>query len=330
MTQVARRVQLLGVIGTMVWDTIWREAEDGSQVPGEEWGGICYALAAADGAPAWGFKVRPIIRIGRDLAERGFQFLDGLSVIETRETVDVADAPNPRVELRYTGIERSCERLRGGVPAWSWSELAPRVEGCDALYVNFITGDEFGLEVAQQLRHQYKGPIYADIHSLMLSTGPKGERKPRALDRWPQWLSCFDAVQVNENELESLAGGWADPWAFAADVVGRQPRLLFVTLGEGGAAYAAAHDAIPFARPSHERREEDESVRRGRVEVDPVEGGDPTGCGDVWGMTAFHTLMRGAGVDEAVRAANAAAGINVSHHGATGLSQRLRSHLEGD
>jgi hypothetical protein len=39
------------------------------------------------------------------------------------------------------------------VPAWTWEELEPRIAGCDALYVNFITGLEFGLEVAQQVRN---------------------------------------------------------------------------------------------------------------------------------------------------------------------------------
>jgi sugar/nucleoside kinase (ribokinase family) len=318
--------RVLGVIGTMVWDTIWREQQVGS--PTEEWGGISYALAAADAIGSLDFKVRPIIKLGRDLAERGFRFLRELSVIETDETVVVVDAPNPRVELRYTAGERRCERLQGGVPAWSWQELAPRIEGCHALYVNFITGSEFDLEIARRLRRHFGGPIYADVHSLMLGTGPAGERHLRPLERWSEWLRCFDVVQLNEEELGILSAHWGDPWAFAAAVVGRETRLLFVTLGAGGSAYVTASDALPLDRSGRRVLESPGPVRTGRVDVEPVENGDPTGCGDVWGITAFRALIAGMDVEEAMRLANAAARSNASHRGATGLNRFLRGEIE--
>ncbi len=320
------RAGVLGVIGTMVWDTIWRERQVGS--PTEEWGGISYALAAADAMGPRRFGVRPIMKLGRDLAERGFRFLRELSAIETDEAVAVVDAPNPRVELRYSQAERRCERLTGGVPPWTWEELAPRVRGCEALYVNFITGREFDLEVARRLRREFEGPIYADIHSLMLGTGPGGERRLRPLERWAEWLRCFDVVQLNEDELAVLSAHWGDPWAFAASVVGRDTRLLFVTLGSEGAAYVMTADALPLDRSRRRLLESPGPVRIGRVGVEPVEDGDPTGCGDVWGMTAFGALLGGLGVEEAVRRANAAARTNVRHRGAGGLSRVLRGGLD--
>ena len=39
----------LGVVGTMVWDTIYAR-DIGREGPVHEWGGIAYALAAADAA----------------------------------------------------------------------------------------------------------------------------------------------------------------------------------------------------------------------------------------------------------------------------------------
>ncbi len=308
----------------MVWDTIWRERDVGSPV--EEWGGISYALAAADAVGD--SRVRPLVKLGRDLAERGFRFLRELSVIETDEAISVVDAPNPRVELRYRGSARRGERLIGGVPPWTWEELEPRIAGCDALYVNFITGSELDLEIAQQMRRGFDGPIYVDIHSLMLATGPHGERRRRSLDRWSEWLSCFDVVQLNEDELAALCAHWGDPWMFAADVVGRETRLLFVTLGVDGAAYVMTPDALPLGQARRGAIERPGSVRTGRVTVEPVEGGDPTGCGDVWGMTAYRTLLAGQGVEAAMRQANAAASRNVAHRGASGLNRFLRGEIE--
>jgi sugar/nucleoside kinase (ribokinase family) len=304
----------------MVWDAIWRESGVGSPV--EEWGGISYSLAAADAINPFDYKVRPIVKLGRDLAERGFDFLKELSVIESYDGISVVDELNPRVELRYTGESRRCEQIVAGVPPWTWQELAPLVDGCDALYVNFITGMEFDLPVALELRRNFEGPIYVDIHYLMMSIGPTGERHPRRLTRWSEWLSCFDAVQLNEDELAALGSPRDDPWTFAREVVGRETGMIFVTLGSGGAAYVVAPDAMPLEA----RRGWQDAVsplRSGRLEVEPVEGGDPTGCGDVWGVTAYGALLGGADVEEAVRRANSAARRNVSHSGASGLNRYL-------
>ena len=316
----------LGVIGTMVWDTIWREPQ--SAAPLEEWGGINYALAAADAVRLLDLQVVPLIKLGRDLADRGFQFLRELSVIETDETVAVVDAANPRVELHYRGGERRCERLTGRLPAWSWTELKPRVEGCDALYVNFITGDELDLRTAQELRCNFSGPIYADIHSLMLATGPQGDRRPRQLARWSEWFECFDAVQVNEDELATLAANVDDPWAFAARVVGRETGLLLVTLGAGGAAYVTMAETIPLGSAESKPLDGKGPVFTRRLAVEAEAEGDPTGCGDVWGMTVFCALMAGRDLEEAVRLANSAARANVRYFGASGLNRFLRSEFE--
>jgi sugar/nucleoside kinase (ribokinase family) len=55
--------------------------------------------------------------------------------------------------------------------------------------------------------------------------------------------------------------------------------------------------------------------------------GDPTGCGDVWGATCFSRLLAGDTLETAIRAAHRAAGRNVAHRGATGLSRHLRGEL---
>ena len=315
-------MRLLGVIGTMVWDTIWRESQAGSRV--EEWGGISYALAAADAVGLAGLKVRPVLRLGRDLAERGFQFLGSLSNIESDHAVLVDDAPNPRVELRYRGTERWCERLHGGIPSWNWTELAGSIEGCDALYVNFITGYEFDLDTAQRLRRQFRGPIYADIHSLMLAKDPHGERSLQPLRRWEEWLSCFDIVQVNEDELNVLSADWGDPWSFAADVIGRTTGVLFVTLGPAGAAYVMAENALRLWQEHGSMPAASRLTRTGRLKTEPIGEGDPTGCGDVWGITAFLGLIEGLDIEAAMQRANTAARANVQHRGTSGLSRYLR------
>ncbi|HSJ25402.1 MAG TPA: PfkB family carbohydrate kinase [Longimicrobiales bacterium] len=325
----------LGILGTMVWDRI--HARDGRAEPVEEWGGISYALAAAVAAAPPDTTVVPLIRLGSDLAEHAFTFLRTLGSpprLDLDHGIRVVPDPNNRVELRYHDRERRCERLTGGVGPWHWTELAPLLDGLDALYVNFISGFEMELPTAVALRAHFHGPIYTDLHSLMLGITPTGARVPRPLAAWREWLRCFDAVQVNEDELGLLAHAWGDPWLFAAEVVGEEPRLLLVTLGERGAAYVAAPELDEDPRMWQRARVlvpgagGHGAVRTQRVgpELRPRDG-DPTGCGDVWGASFFCTLLGGHGLGLAMQRANAAAARNVEHLGATGLHHHLQGRI---
>lgn len=323
----------LGVLGTMVWDRI--HSRDGRSEPVEEWGGIAYALAGASAGAPPGWEIVPIIRVGEDLAERAYRFLRSLPNTDLSSGIRLVPEPNNRVELRYLDRERRCERLTGGVGAWPWQELAPVVRDLDALYVNFISGFELTLETAQRLRLEYHGPMYADLHSLMLGVDATGMRVPQPLAAWREWLRCFDVVQVNEDELTTLASLWGDPWRFAAEAVGPELRLLLVTLGARGAAYVAAQDftADPLQWRPRGFFVPQPAVRSGAARSErvaaPVTGhdGDPTGCGDVWGATFFTRLLGEPDLAGAIRAANQAAARNVIHRGATGLREHLLGRL---
>lgn len=321
----------LGVIGTLVWDKI--HARDGRVEPIEEWGGVGYALGALAAARPSEWEIVPLLKLGQDLEVHGHDFLRTIPGLN-RSAVRVVPEPNNRVELRYFDRDRRTERLRGGVPPWRWEEIEPLLADLDALYINFISGFELDLEVAARIRMGFAGPIYADLHSLFLGIGPGGDRIFQPLASWREWLRCFDVVQINEDELHWLAHSWGDPWRFAAEVVGDELRLLLVTLGARGAAYVASPaftpDPVawwtrgitgppPIGVPG--------TVTTGFVTTMEVAEGDPTGCGDVWGSTCFLHLLAGSGLEEAMRAANAAAARNVKYRGATGLHDFLQGRI---
>jgi sugar/nucleoside kinase (ribokinase family) len=287
----------LGVLGTMVWDRI--EHPDGAPV--ERWGGIAYSLAATAAAIPPGWTVRPIVKVGGDLTPSARRFMGALPGVDLPGGVVEVAEPNNRVHLRYRDRHHRDEQLTGGVPAWTWNELAPFLEGLDALYVNLISGFELELETALRLRSAVHGRVYADLHSLLLGVDGAGYRVPRPLPRRDAWLSAFDVVQVNETELTLVAGD-EDPWRMVEGAVRAGLDAFMVTRGPAGATVVTAS--------------------RGRLDV-PLETsvatGDPTGCGDVWGATCFVGLARGETVESAVRAANDAASRNVRHRGADGL-----------
>ena len=317
----------LGVVGTLVWDRILDR--DRRAQPVEEWGGIAYALSALRAALPGEWVILPIVKVGRDLSEEAFRFLREIPGVDASAIVVVPE-PNNRVELRYTSTDRRTERLSGGVPPWSWPELAPVTDLCDALYVNFISGYEMELPAARALRAGYAGPIYADLHSLFLGINPAGIRVPEALQGWPDWLACFDGVQMNEDEFTLLGGIGGDPWRRAAEALGPELKLLAVTLGPKGAAYVAGAGFAPDPGSWRARAPLGVagSARSGRV---PLAGlpldGDPTGCGDVWGATFFARLLAGDALEAAMREANRLAARNVSHRGARGLYRHLGGRL---
>ena len=170
----------LGVLGSLVWDRI--HARDGRSVPIEEWGGIAYALAGAAAARSGTWTIVPIIKIGSDLRDSAFRFLSALPGVDLEGGLRVVPEPNNRVELRYQERERRCERMTGGVPPWQFEELEPILGTLDALYINFISGFEMSRDTAVRIRQTFTGPIYGDLHSLLLGIEPGGFG--RHLRRW--------------------------------------------------------------------------------------------------------------------------------------------------
>lgn len=307
----------LGVVGAMVWDTIY--GRDSAQPAVEEWGGIAYALAALDAALPDDWQLVPLIKVGCDLAPRANAFLHTLRRLGPGARFIEVPEPNNRVTLRYQSLERRSERMRGGVPPWTWPELGPLALDLDALYVNFISGFELSLETAQLLRRGFPRFIYADLHSLFLGKESDGTRVLQPLPQAPAWFGCFDAVQLNEEEMSQLGG---DPLAIAAGALAQGCTALCVTLGGRGAAYfEQATDAGTGRRVG--------PIRTARIPPDPAAplDGDPTGCGDVFGATVAACFLAGEPLEDALRAGTRAAGRNLAHRGATGLRDHLLGRL---
>jgi hypothetical protein len=316
----------VGVMGSFVWDVI--HGRDPRDAPVEEWGGITYALGGLEAAlaPEWEFV--PILKVGFDLAESARRFVAGLDKVAPGTAPIEVPHPNNRVVLHYQSIERRCEHLSGGVPPWTWLGLKPLLNGLDALYINLISGFELDLETAQLIRQHFRGPIYCDLHSLLLAVQSDGMRTLQPLPNPAAWCRCFDFIQVNEDEMSMMA---SDPMALAAIAFAEGVSSIAITLGSRGVVYFAApgferisdisHDAlsrvggpirtalVPAKRPRHSGQE------------------DPTGCGDVWGATYFSRLLAGDKLETAIDRALEAAARNVDHRGATGLADYLRGEL---
>jgi hypothetical protein len=323
----------VGVIGTLVHDVIHGRPPRRERTEG--WGGIAYALSGLDAALPAAWEVVPLIKVGADLAESASAFVGALRHVAPDSALVPVPEPNNRSELRYYSDERRSEVLSGGVPGWEWSALEPLLARArlDALYVNFLSGWEVDLATMQRVRAAFDGPIYTDLHMLLWRADATGLRSLRPLADAAAWCRCFDCIQVNEDEMAMLA---PDPDALARLALSAGARCTMVTLGPRGVVY---HAAPGFARLTDLGRDHGRSQPRLGVSgglhgillpSDAVRTGDdvdPTGCGDVWGATAFARLLAGDALPDALRAANGAAGRNAEYHGVNGLVAHLAADL---
>jgi pfkB family carbohydrate kinase len=334
-------VPKVGIIGSLVWDLIY--GRDPMAPPVEEWGGIAYALASLDASLPPDWELVPLIKVGRDLAPRAQDLMRELVRLAPGTRCVEVPAPNNRVVLHYESSERRCERMSGGVPGWTWPELGPMVRDLDAIYLNFISGFELVLGTAQALRQGFRGPIYADFHSLFLGMQHDGIRVLRPLPDADTWFACFDVVQLNEDEMRQLSH---DPLSLSAQALAAGVGLLLVTLGPRGVAYVAApgfevgkggkdgkggQDRPPAEQPATAFTDftalSASTVRSALIPAPRVETLDPTGCGDVFGAAAFARLLAGDPLESALRQANEMAARNAAFRGAGGLARHLRGEL---
>ena len=324
----------VGVIGSFVWDVI--HGRDARSVPVEEWGGITYTLAGLDAALPDDWEIVPILKVGYDLAERAREYLRTLRHIAPDAALIEVPYPGHRVELRYIDDERRTEVLTGVIPGWSWLGLKALIDEArlDALYVNFLSGWELDLETAQLLRRHFRGPIHCDLHMMVMAVQADGLRTPRAIPNVAEWCGCFDFLQMNEEEMATIA---PDSLSLAATALAAGASCLLVTLGKRGAIYVAApgFDTICDLPPREGLATGPRggtgalgAVRTALVAAEFVNGsGDPTGCGDVWGATYFSRMLAGDRLSDAMTAAGVAAARNVGHRGATGLAAHLRGEF---
>ena len=313
----------VGVIGSFVWDVIY--GRDPRRDPVEEWGGITYALSAFDAALPESWHLVPLAKVGSDLWPQARRFISGLRRAAPDAMPIEVPAANNRVRIEYSSDELRSEVLRGGVPPWTWIGLRPLLRDLDALYINLISGFELDLETLQLIRRHFPGPIYLDLHSLLLGIQPDGTRFPQAIADPAAWFACADLVQVNEQEMSLMA---PDPMALAATAMREGVQSLVVTLGKRGVVYVLSPGFDRLADLGREEEHRTGTVRTALVPAEHVQApGDPTGCGDVFGATYFSRLLTGDTFAVALRAAIRAASRNVTFRGAGGLAAFLRGEL---
>lgn len=301
------RLRELGVVGTVVEDTIDRPGEETVR----DMGGAYYAVLTLSALLPDDAVAVPIVAVGEDTIERVRADWSGLPRVSL-EGVHPVPAVNNKVHIEYDAKGGREETLTGGVPALEWEHLEPWIDRLDAWCWNFVAGNEADLGTFGRVKRDRGGPLHLDVHSLCLGPPRAGRpREPRRPADWEAWIEGATWVQLNETEAGLLWGNHPGPLPrdreaeLARRVHGLGAEGVVITRGERGASW------LPR-----------EGARLDVAAHGPAR--DPTGCGDVLGaawvaLRAGHGLDGEAALRGAVRAGSAAARVR----GTAGLAAAL-------
>jgi sugar/nucleoside kinase (ribokinase family) len=171
----------------------------------------------------------------------------------------------------------------------------------DGILINMITGFDITLQQLKQIRKNYKGKIYFDVHTFSRGLDKDFKRKFRVIPDFNEWAKNLDILQLNKNELFTLSEKKSED-EIIEEMLGYGIRYLIVTLEEKG------------ARIFFKEKNKVESIYQPAITVDV---NNKIGCGDVFGAVFFYSYISQGfkRVSKALQMANIAAGCTASYKG---------------
>ena len=146
----------------------------------------------------------------------------------------------------------------------------------DGILINMITGFDITLDQLLQIRNDYSGLIFIDIHTLSRGLNEDYKREFRLIPDFQSWAKCLDIIQVNQNELYTLSHKKIE-MEIVQELFSFGVKILCVTKGDLGArVYYKNQDEIASYFVS------------ARKIINP----NIIGCGDVFGASFFYSYIR--------------------------------------
>lgn len=146
----------------------------------------------------------------------------------------------------------------------------------DGILINMITGFDITLDQLLQIRNDYSGLIFIDIHTLSRGLNEDYKREFRLIPDFQSWAKCLDIIQVNQNELYTLSHKQIE-MEIVQELFSFGVKILCITKGDLGArVYYKNQDEIASYFVS------------ARKIINP----NIIGCGDVFGASFFYSYIR--------------------------------------
>jgi len=145
----------------------------------------------------------------------------------------------------------------------------------DGILINMVTGFDITLEQLKDIRKNYKGMIYFDVHTFSRGLDDNMQRYFRVIPDFKEWASNVDIIQVNKNELKTLTEKETEE-GIIKEVLSYGIKYLILTLEDNGAKiFFKEDDAV-------------KSIYEPAIKVDLK---NKVGCGDVFGAVFFYSYI---------------------------------------
>ena len=303
-------IKQIGVAGTFCLDTIYPYG--GGKITGM--GGIYYSLAVLSNLFGAGGRIYPFVHVGSDLYPRLPQIFRNYSNIDRSGFIKVP-SPNNRVTCKYFSPSEREEFSTFVPPPLRAAEINCQ-RTYDIFFVNFISGEEMKISTLAQLSEKINGPVYIDVHTLVMGFGEGGRRFFRKPKGWRRVIASGDIIQMNDREAEVLDGFYhktEDEYKkFGFQLLELGPKVVLFTLGEQGSFICYRRGKKFYSGP-----------------IDPFSLGftrEVTGCGDVYAGGFILKYLESGNPVHSAQFASRVAGIKAGYKGSRNLF-RIRKYL---
>jgi sugar/nucleoside kinase (ribokinase family) len=171
------------------------------------------------------------------------------------------------------------------------------LERFDGILINMVTGFDISLRQMQEIRKNFKGPIYFDVHTFSRGVNEKMRREFRVIPDFSRWLVNIDILQVNSKELFTITES-DDRDEVIKYVLDNGVKYILETRGKEGAfCYSYRNSEISVVK----------------MYADEVNVRNQVGLGDVFGAVFFYSYIKNKSVNIALKNAVNASGMAASY-----------------
>ena len=75
----------------------------------------------------------------------------------------------------------------------------------DGIFINMITGFDINLKQMEDVRKEFNGLIYFDVHTFSRGVSDDMRRNFRRIPAFDKWAKNIDILQVNEEEIQTIS-----------------------------------------------------------------------------------------------------------------------------
>jgi sugar/nucleoside kinase (ribokinase family) len=167
----------------------------------------------------------------------------------------------------------------------------------DGILINMISGNDLSLTQLKELRKNYNGLIYFDVHTFSRGVDKYLRRFFRRIKGFIEWAKCIDIVQANEIELKTLSDQTSE-LKIVEELFTFGIQQVIITRSERGATVFTS-----------ERNKKNEFHK----DAFKVKSIYKVGCGDIFGAVYFYNYIKNKNIPSALECANHFAGIATTY-----------------